>query len=82
MALFKGSPSKSGELMWERRTWLLSDPKCAEKLHSVYPCRGHWLPALMAIPVMAQLSAQTLGLGKELQETLLEISVPWLGSQI
>ena len=77
MALFKGSPSKSGDLMWKG--------VCVKALRSSTgstPAVGIWLPVLVASPGMAQLSAQTLMLGKELRETLLGISVPWLGSQI
>lgn len=50
MALLKGSPSKSGELMREGHARLLSDPKCAEKLLRLCPCHGLWLPMLTTSP--------------------------------
>lgn len=64
MVLFKGGPSKSGELMWERHAWLLSDPKCAEKLLRLYPCRGHLAACARGQPWHGPGVSMGLGAGK------------------
>lgn len=64
MALFKSGPSKSGELMWERRAWLLSDPKCTKKLHRLYHC-GHLAACARGQPWHNPAVSTDLGAGTE-----------------
>jgi len=64
MALSKGSPSKSGKLTREKCAWLLSDPKCAEKLYRLCPCRGHLAACTCGQPWHGPAVRTDLGAGK------------------
>lgn len=76
MAHFKGSPSKSGELMWERHAWLLSGPKCTKKLHRLYPCHGHLAACAHGQPWHGTAVSTDLGAGKGAAGNLIEDLCP------